>query len=334
MTSSTRARGRARRPCSFIRPPEAVISSMVGMDRLAEADLLQHIERGAVDPAQFAAGQGGSGLEPRGGTACSASGCGAARSAPRATRPPRRRVSKPRHRCSMRLFPWGRLRGASAGRSAARSSHCDIGPSTSNSTDTNRLAMTTEALNVRRNRIAALAGKPGDAAARVHGRAAPLGVSTASPPTSLAGRAFADMPNKGGDLKLGIDSAGATDSLDPRPTPPTTCRPSATSGATPWSSSTSTTSRSPSSPRAGRRTRMSRSGCSAAQGRPVHQRQGDDGQGRHLLDRSPSGRGFKLGAQGYPQVIKDLEASAPTSSPWCSTPATPLCPTSLPTTTS
>ncbi len=45
-------------------------------------------------------------------------------------------------------------------------------------------------------------------------RAAALGVSTALA-TSLAGRAFAQTPKKGGDLKLGIDSAGATDSLDP-----------------------------------------------------------------------------------------------------------------------
>ncbi len=45
-------------------------------------------------------------------------------------------------------------------------------------------------------------------------RAAALGVSSALA-TSLAGRAFAATPKKGGDLKLGIDSAGATDSLDP-----------------------------------------------------------------------------------------------------------------------
>ena len=45
-------------------------------------------------------------------------------------------------------------------------------------------------------------------------RAAALGVGTALA-TSLAGRAFAQTPKKGGDLKLGIDSAGATDSLDP-----------------------------------------------------------------------------------------------------------------------
>ncbi len=44
--------------------------------------------------------------------------------------------------------------------------------------------------------------------------AAALGAGTALA-TSLAGRAFAQSPQKGGHLKLGIDSAGATDSLDP-----------------------------------------------------------------------------------------------------------------------
>jgi peptide/nickel transport system substrate-binding protein len=45
-------------------------------------------------------------------------------------------------------------------------------------------------------------------------RAAALGAGTALA-TSMAGRAFAQTPQKGGHLKLGIDSAGATDSLDP-----------------------------------------------------------------------------------------------------------------------
>jgi peptide/nickel transport system substrate-binding protein len=46
------------------------------------------------------------------------------------------------------------------------------------------------------------------------GRAAALGVSTALA-TSLAGKAFAQSAQKGGDLKLGIDGGGSTDSLDP-----------------------------------------------------------------------------------------------------------------------
>jgi peptide/nickel transport system substrate-binding protein len=45
-------------------------------------------------------------------------------------------------------------------------------------------------------------------------RAGALGLSTALA-SSFAGKAFAQAPQKGGHLKLGIDSAGATDSLDP-----------------------------------------------------------------------------------------------------------------------
>ena len=45
-------------------------------------------------------------------------------------------------------------------------------------------------------------------------RASALGISAALA-SSVASRAFAQAPSKGGDLKLGIDSAGATDSLDP-----------------------------------------------------------------------------------------------------------------------
>ncbi|MGH6913558.1 MAG: ABC transporter substrate-binding protein, partial [Geminicoccales bacterium] len=45
-------------------------------------------------------------------------------------------------------------------------------------------------------------------------RAAAFGVGTALA-TSFAGRAFAQTPQKGGHLKLGIDAASATDSLDP-----------------------------------------------------------------------------------------------------------------------
>jgi peptide/nickel transport system substrate-binding protein len=45
-------------------------------------------------------------------------------------------------------------------------------------------------------------------------RAAALGASTALA-SSFAGKAFAQAPSKGGHLKLGIDAASATDSLDP-----------------------------------------------------------------------------------------------------------------------
>lgn len=52
----------------------------------------------------------------------------------------------------------------------------------------------------------------------------------------LPGSLRAAAPSRGGQLKLGIDSAGATDSLDPATYTPGTCRSWASSGATAWSS--------------------------------------------------------------------------------------------------
>ena len=128
-------------------------------------------------------------------------------------------------------------------------------------------------------------------------RAAALGVSSALA-TSLAGRAFAATPKKGGDLKLGIDSAGATDSLDPATY---TANYMQTVGYQ-WGNPLVELDEHNDHPRARRELGAERRchpvGVQAQQGRPVQQRQGDDAQGRHLLDQSPPRRGFEIGRPG------------------------------------
>jgi peptide/nickel transport system substrate-binding protein len=64
------------------------------------------------------------------------------------------------------------------------------------------------------NQLKQLLGQQGMRRREFMERAAALGVSTALA-GSLAGKAFAQAPSKGGHLKLGIDAASATDSLDP-----------------------------------------------------------------------------------------------------------------------
>ena len=164
--------------------------------------------------------------------------------------------------------------------------------------------------------------------------AAALGAGTALA-TSLAGRAFAQSPQKGGHLKLGIDSAGATDSLDPATYTAWYMQVVGFSGATAWSSSTRTSARCPSSPRAGSPTTTPPSGCSSS-GRASPFSNGKEMTAADVVYsiNHHRGEGSKSGRPGYLTGHQGREGDGSRRGHVRrSTAPTPTCPTSCPTTT-